>query len=82
MVVKSAQVPGSSRWAKSCQCPVVDSRLFRASSDVLPGNRAGRGPVLAPGGCPAAQVRPSLVNGNGRISRVTGLEGRCPLNVG
>lgn len=54
MVVKSFQAPCSSRCAKSCQCPVVDSRLFSASRDVLWGDRGVTGPALTLGRGPAA----------------------------
>lgn len=53
VVANRSQAPCSSRWAKSCQCPVVGSRLFSASSDVL---RQCRGVPSQPrpwGGCPA-----------------------------
>lgn len=51
MVAKRPQAPCSSMWAKSCQCPVVDSRLFSASSDVLRG-AGGHWAASTPGSVP------------------------------
>lgn len=57
MVVKRSQAPCSSRWAKSRQCPVVDSKLFSAPSEMLQGSKGVTEPDLPVGG--GAQL-PSL----------------------